>query len=146
MPLTESQSRYVNFYTDFAFKKLFGTEANKDLLLSFLNSEGKEAIFNRLFEIAEIAKYPPEERLDYEESLKNFRDWYSCLQTAERKGRKEGLAEGLEKGLAEGLEKGLEKGRLKERQANIARMRQKGYDDATIADILDITIKDVAGN
>ena len=44
MPLTESQTRYVNFYTDFAFKKLFGTEANKDLLLSFLNSrfEGKE--------------------------------------------------------------------------------------------------------
>ena len=30
-------SRYVNFYTDFAFKKLFGTEANKDLLISFLN-------------------------------------------------------------------------------------------------------------
>lgn len=30
-------SRYVNFYTDFAFKKIFGTEANKDLLISFLN-------------------------------------------------------------------------------------------------------------
>ncbi|MBP5457936.1 MAG: Rpn family recombination-promoting nuclease/putative transposase, partial [Paludibacteraceae bacterium] len=30
-------SRYVNFYTDFAFKKMFGTEANKDLLISFLN-------------------------------------------------------------------------------------------------------------
>ena len=28
--------RYVNFYTDFAFKKLFGTEMNKDLLISFL--------------------------------------------------------------------------------------------------------------
>ena len=25
--------RYVNFYTDFAFKKLFGTEPNKDLLM-----------------------------------------------------------------------------------------------------------------
>ena len=24
--------RYVNFYTDFAFKKLFGTEINKELL------------------------------------------------------------------------------------------------------------------
>ena len=30
--------RYVNFYTDFAFKKLFGTEMNKDLLISFLNA------------------------------------------------------------------------------------------------------------
>lgn len=247
MPLTESQTRYVNFYTDFAFKKLFGTEANKDLLLSFLNSrfegkehflditylntehlgvsaserravfdvycenekgekiliemqngeqeyfkdrsiyystfpireqadkgkgwnyelkrvyticflnftfdnsdefshevkltdvttgevfydkltyvylempkfkkrlpqlntlydkwlyaikhlgdlderpaELKEAIFNRLFELAEIAKYTPQERQDYEESLKNFRDWYSVLTTAEKKGRAEG--------------------------------------------------------
>lgn len=40
------QERYVNFYTDFAFKKLFGTEANKDLLISFLNSlfDGTEVI------------------------------------------------------------------------------------------------------
>jgi predicted transposase/invertase (TIGR01784 family) len=30
-------SRYINIYTDFAFKKVFGTEANKDLLISFLN-------------------------------------------------------------------------------------------------------------
>ena len=38
--------RYVNFYTDFAFKKLFGTEINKDLLVSFLNAllSGKEVI------------------------------------------------------------------------------------------------------
>lgn len=30
--------RYVNPYTDFGFKKLFGTEVNKDLLISFLNA------------------------------------------------------------------------------------------------------------
>jgi predicted transposase/invertase (TIGR01784 family) len=29
--------KYINPYTDFGFKKLFGTEANKDLLISFLN-------------------------------------------------------------------------------------------------------------
>ena len=40
--------RYVNFYTDFAFKKLFGTEINKDLLISFLNAllQGREEIKN----------------------------------------------------------------------------------------------------
>jgi len=40
--------RYVNFYTDFAFKKFFGTAANKDLLISFLNAllklEGENVI------------------------------------------------------------------------------------------------------
>ena len=40
------RERYVNFYTDFAFKKLFGTEMNKDLLISFLNAllQGHEEI------------------------------------------------------------------------------------------------------
>ena len=43
-----ARSRYINFYTDFAFKKFFGTEANKDLLISFLNAllelDGDKAI------------------------------------------------------------------------------------------------------
>ena len=29
---------YVNFYTEFAFMKLFGTEMNNDLLISILNA------------------------------------------------------------------------------------------------------------
>ena len=40
--------RYVNFYTNFAFKKLFGTEMNKDLLISFLNAllQGREVVLD----------------------------------------------------------------------------------------------------
>lgn len=40
------QERFVNFYTDFAFKRLFGSEVNKELLISFLNAmfDGKEVI------------------------------------------------------------------------------------------------------
>jgi len=37
----EVRERYIDPYTDFGFKKLFGTELNKDLLISFLN-----ALFN----------------------------------------------------------------------------------------------------
>ena len=37
----DTRERYINPYTDFGFKKLFGTEMNKDLLISFLN-----ALFN----------------------------------------------------------------------------------------------------
>jgi len=33
----ERPSKYINPYTDFGFKKLFGEEANKDLLVDFLN-------------------------------------------------------------------------------------------------------------
>ncbi|HIT16619.1 MAG TPA: PD-(D/E)XK nuclease family transposase, partial [Candidatus Avimuribaculum pullicola] len=32
------RDRYVNPYTDFGFKKLFGTAMNKELLISFLNA------------------------------------------------------------------------------------------------------------
>ena len=37
----DTREKYINPYTDFGFKKLFGTEMNKDLLISFLN-----ALFN----------------------------------------------------------------------------------------------------
>lgn len=42
----QTAERYANFYTDFAFKKLFGTEANKECLISFLNAlfSGEEVI------------------------------------------------------------------------------------------------------
>ena len=31
------KEKYINPFTDFGFKKLFGTELNKDLLIDFLN-------------------------------------------------------------------------------------------------------------
>ena len=34
----DNRERYINPYTDFGFERLFGTEMNKDLLISFLNS------------------------------------------------------------------------------------------------------------
>lgn len=165
------RERYVNFYTDFAFKKLFGTEINKELLISFLNAllQGREeitdltylnteqlgmteaerkavsdvycktttgeriliempkfvkkeeelvtlfdkwlyairnlatlmerpaalqeAVFTRLFDQAEIAKFNPQDRMNYEESLKDYRDMYSVMKTQLEKGRAEGRAE-----------------------------------------------------
>ncbi|MCQ2197705.1 MAG: hypothetical protein MJZ60_09325 [Bacteroidaceae bacterium] len=56
------------------------------------------------------SKYTPQERMEYEESLKNFRDWYSVITTAEKKGKAEGIAEGMQKGKAEGLAEGIQKG------------------------------------
>ena len=50
-------TRYINPYTDFGFKKLFGTEMNKDLLMSFLN-----ALFGNEEVIKEV-KYMNSERL-----------------------------------------------------------------------------------
>ena len=89
-------------------------------------AELREAIFNRLFEQAEIAKYTPVERQDYEESLKNFRDWYSCLITAVRKGRAEGRAEGRKEGRAEGRKEGRAEGRKEERLSIARNLKASG--------------------
>jgi len=53
----------------------------------------QERIFARLFEEAEIAKFTPEEREAYEESLKYYRDIKNVVDTS----REEGLKEGFEK-------------------------------------------------
>ena len=58
----------------------------------------QERIFKRLFEAAEIAKFDRHELYEYEESLKNFRDMYSVITTAEKKGRAVGLMEGIMQG------------------------------------------------
>ena len=89
----DNKERYINPYTDFGFKKLFGTEMNKVL---------QDRVFQKLFEQAEIARYSETERLQYEESKKVFWDNYSVMKTAHDKGHAEGLAEGRAEGLAEG--------------------------------------------
>lgn len=40
------EDRYISLLTDFGFKRIFGTDMNKDLLISFLNSlfDGKEVV------------------------------------------------------------------------------------------------------
>lgn len=55
MAVTE---RYINPFTDFGFKKLFGTELNKDLLIDFLN----EVILPKQKKIADL-KYSNNEHI-----------------------------------------------------------------------------------
>ena len=66
-------------------------------------------VFDRLFETAEIAKFTKTELSEYWDSLKNFRDWYSVISTAEKKGLEKGMEKGLEKGREEGREEGEKK-------------------------------------
>lgn len=44
--MDEEEGRYINPYTDYGFKYLFGTEPNKDITLAFINAllQGKEVI------------------------------------------------------------------------------------------------------
>lgn len=56
--MTEFKEKYINPFTDYGFKRLFGEEPNKDLLLDFLNEllKEKEGIIKELL-------YLPNEKL-----------------------------------------------------------------------------------
>lgn len=88
----------------------------------------QERIFTRLFEQAEIAKYTPEERQDYEDSLKVYRDMKNVLDTAELKG----------------LKKGIKQGVLEEKRKNAKTMKALGLPSETIAKVTGMSIEDIA--
>jgi predicted transposase/invertase (TIGR01784 family) len=87
----------------------------------------QDRIFQKLFEAAEIARFSPEERIAYEDSLKYYRDLKNVVDTS----REEGIVEGMEKGLKKGMEKGMEK-----RNYEIAKkMKEKGMSYAEISEM-----------
>ena len=67
----------------------------------------RDKIFDRLFQVAEIAKFTPLELKEYEDSLKVYRDLKNSLDHAEEKGYVKGHEEGLAEGRAEGLAEGI---------------------------------------
>lgn len=83
----------------------------------------QERVFTRLFEAAEIAKFTKRELYEYEDSLKNFRDMYSVIATAEMKG--------------------VEKGREEEKLSNARRMKMKGYPAADISEITGLQVEEI---
>ena len=66
----------------------------------------QDRVFSRLFEQAEIARFTPKERQEYEDSKKEYWDYYSTMETAHKKGLAKGRAEGEAKGRAEGRAEG----------------------------------------
>ncbi len=73
------------------------------------------------------AKYTLEERQDYEDSLKVYRDMKNVLDTAELKG----------------LKKGLEQGALEEKIKNAKAMKVLGLPLETIAKVTGMSIEDI---
>lgn len=73
------ESKFINPYTDYGFKRLFGTEANKDLLIDFLNQFLPEK-----HQVADLF-YAPNEHLGVNEmDRKAVFDVYCVSQTGDR--------------------------------------------------------------
>lgn len=65
----------------FVFKHLSKLQNRPDPL--------QEKVFQTLFESAEIAKFSKEEKHEYEESLKHYRDLINVVDTSKREGKRE---------------------------------------------------------
>jgi len=81
----------------------------------------QERIFQRVFDLAEIARFTPDESRIYEESLKQYRDMHNTIASAERRGRDEANRE------------------------NARRMKAKGYAVEDIAEITGLTVEEIEG-
>ena len=91
----------------------------------------QERVFNRLFEAAEISKFTQQQLVEYEESLKVYRDWKNTIVTAHDKGK----AEGREEGVAIGFEKG--------RAELIMQMVKNGCSADQISDLTGVALEEV---
>lgn len=58
----------------------------------------QDRIFQKLFEAAEIARFTVEERADYQESLKHYRDIKNVVDSSKEEGFEEGMAQGMAQG------------------------------------------------
>ncbi len=71
-----TKEKYINPFTDFGFKKLFGTELNKDLLIDFLN----EVVLPQRHKIADLSYSKNEQMGSTEVDRKAIFDLY-CIGT-----------------------------------------------------------------
>jgi predicted transposase YdaD len=101
-----------------------------------------------------------EERWEYDQALKHYRDYNNTLHTSYRQGKEEGYAEGeaigLEKGRSEGLAEGeaigLTKGKSIGKEEGkseaicqmVQNMQEMGMDVASIAKIAKLSEEEVS--
>ncbi len=112
-------------------------------LLDELPDKFKDKIFQKLFTIAEIAKFSRDERSDYENSLKYLRDLGNVIDTAKREGEQIGLEKGEQIGLEKGEQIGLEKGEIAKKKAIVQALKTGLLTIEQIAEIFEVTLKEV---
>lgn len=88
-----------------------------------------DRVFEKLFSVAEIAKFTPEERQGYEQRLKYYRDLKNVIDTS----------------YMEGLEEGREEGRAEEKSEIARQMKADGEPAEKIRRYTGLTEEEIAG-
>jgi hypothetical protein len=98
--------KYVNPFTDFGFKRLFGEEAHKNLLQDFneIPTILNEPIFQEAFEVARVANFDQKELDQYQESCMIHNDLNNVINSA--------VHSAVDKKVKEIIIKNLKRGKL----------------------------------
>jgi predicted transposase/invertase (TIGR01784 family) len=103
----------------------------------------QERVFEKLFNIAEIARFSPVEKDAYEDSLKVYRDLKNSLDTAREEGKLEGKLEGIIEGEIKGEIKGIAKGELKKAFTMAKIMIKNGEQNDKISEYTGLTLEEI---
>lgn len=102
-------------------------------ILDRMPFKAQKAIFEKLLDVADLSRLNPQERAQYDATLKAYRDWSNTIRYAERKakekGWEEGKREGFEQGINQGIEQGIERGIEQGIEQGIKRGKMKGLEE-----------------
>ena len=138
-------AKFVNPFVDMAFKRIFGREESKRLMIDFLNAVigDKNPVLVDLENAATRLGMTFDEEVAYQRALKRMWDYDAVMEGEREYARAKGLEEGLEQGLAEGREKGLAEGREEERLSMAMSLKSLGVDVETIAKASGLSIEKI---
>ena len=104
----------------------------------------QDAVFKKLFEIADVASMTPRERDMYNNSLKVYRDGLVVYDAAVEEGMQKGMQEGMQKGMQEGMEKGMQKGMQEEKIQTARRLKAMNMNVDTITQATGLSAEEIA--
>ena len=102
----------------------------------------KDAVFQRLASIAEVAALSKEDREKYDESLRKYRDTISVMEGQFQEGREKGLVEGEAIGIAKGQAKAEAKAR-QEKLESARSLKENGVPIELIASSLGLSPEEI---
>ena len=103
----------------------------------------KEKTFEKFFAAAEIARLSKEDRIRYEEGLKNILDMNNVIDSSRYLGREEGLQAGMQAGKAIGKEEGLAEGERIGKIKTAKKLLAMGMKKEDIASATGLSIEEI---
>lgn len=119
---------------DTSFKRRIYALKNMNIYELSPFKEEAEA-FQRLLNVANLNALTPQERAEYDENLKNYRDWQNTIDYAVEDGVRKGMEKGMKEGIKEGMREGMKEAARK--------LKQKGFPWEEITEVTGLSASEI---